>query len=529
MSLIVDREKCLACGVCVERCILDNIRVQTPPCRAACPVGINPQAYTTLLAMDRVDDALAIVYRDCPFPRILAYVCQAPCESACNRRHVDEPVSIKALKRALADGAAHPPDPVVAGEPTGKRVTIVGAGPAGMAAAVSLRQKGHAVTLLDALPEAGGMMLAGIPRFHLPDVPRRLDAALLDRIGVEQRYGLAVGKDVGWGELRAGADALLLAVGTHAGERLGLPGEDASGILEGMHFLKSVNLGDWPPVGPRVLVIGGGNVAVDAARAAIRLGAQDVQLACLESREEMPAFATELEGALEEGVTFNCTWGPERLLTEGGHVLGVELKRCKAVLGPDGRFRPTYDLNQRMTLPADTVIVAIGQSPDLRFLAEVGGEDVFLGGVLRVNPNTLETRLPGVFAAGDMTSGPTSVVEAMASGRGAAASIDRFIQGKPLTLERILRPGEPLNAEADFRLARRHSRAAVRRLPPAQRRTSFEIVEAAYDASTARREADRCLRCGKAMEFYGECWYCLPCEVECPTKALTLEIPYLVR
>ncbi len=182
-----------------------------------------------------------------------------------------------------------------------------------------------------------------------------------------------------------------------------------------------------------------------------------------------------------------------------------------------------------MTLPADTVIVAIGQSPDLGFLAEAGAEDVLLGGVLRVNPHTQETRLPGVFAAGDMTSGPTSVVEAMASGRRAAASIDRFIQGKPLTLARVLRPGEPLKAEVDFRLARRHPRAAVPRLPLAQRRTSFETVEAAYDGNIARREADRCLRCGKAVEYYGECWYCLPCEVECPTKALTLEIPYLVR
>lgn len=529
MSLRIDREKCLACGICEEHCILDNIRVQTPPCKAACPVGVNPQAYCTLLALDRPDDALGMLYRDVPFPRLLAYVCHAPCEDKCNRRLVDAPVAIKDVKRFLVDNSTHPAQPVTLGEPSGKKVAVIGAGPAGMMAAVELRRMGHEVVLFDSLPEPGGMVLAGIPRFHLPDDVRRSDTALLEKLGVEMKLGTTVGKDVGFGELRSSYDAVLLAVGTHVEERLHVEGEDAAGVVDGVTFLRAVNMGERPSIGPRVLVIGGGNVAVDSARVALRLGAEDVQLACLEDRNEMPAFRKELEGALEEGITFNCTWGPERILVENGRVRGVEFKRCVSVWGPSRKFEPKYDPAQRLVLGADTVIVAIGQSPDLSFLAGSDAGDVLKGNMLRVNPETLETRLEGVFAAGDMVTGPSSVVEAMASGKRAAASIDRYVRGQDPILNSLVKEGmKVILPAAELDRARRHAREPMPKLALQQRRRSFDIVDTGYSADAAKREADRCLRCGKAVEYYKECWYCLPCEIECPTEALTLEIPFLV-
>ena len=450
MSISIDRDKCLACGICEEYCVLDNIRVQIPPCRAACPINLNPQAYCTLLARDRPDDALGGIYKDVPFPRMLGYLCHAPCEKECSRRLVDESVSIKDLKRFLVDNATHPTAPVKAGWPTGKSIAIVGAGPAGMMAAVSLRQMGHEVTIFDSLPEAGGMTLAGIPKFHLPDNMRKADTLLLDALGIEQKYGMAVGKDIGFGDLTAKYHAVLLAVGTHVEERLNIEGEETPGVLDGISFLRAVNLGERPSMGSKVLVIGGGNVAVDSARVALRLGAQDAQLVCLEQREEMPAFPSEVEGAMEEGITFNCTWGPERILLENGKVRGVELKRCVSVWGPEGRFQPTYDPNQRFTLSADTIIVAIGQSPDLAFLADSHARDIFKGNTLRVNPATMETRLKGVFAAGDMVTGQSSVVEAMASGRKTAATIDLYVRGQDLILKRIIKDQKTMTGDADL-------------------------------------------------------------------------------
>lgn len=528
MSIVIERDKCLACGVCEEYCVLDNIRVQVPPCRAACPVNINPQAYCTLLAMDRPDDALEMIYKDAPFPRLLGYVCHAPCEGECNRRLVDEAVSIKDLKRFLVDHAEHPAAPVNVGWPTGKRVAIVGAGPAGMMAAVSLRQMGHEVTMFDSLPEAGGMALVGIPRFHLPEAARKADTALLDTLDVEQNYGTTVGEDIGFVDLKTGYDAVLLAVGTHVEERLNIEGEEAPGVLDGLSFLRSVNSGKEIEVGKKVLVIGGGNVAVDSARAALRLGARDAQIVCLEKRDEMPAFPTEVREAVEEGITLNCTWGPERVILENGNLKGMECTRCTSVCGPGGVFQPTFDPNQRLTLSADTLIVAIGQSPDVAFLADSHARDIFKGNALWVNTATMATRLEGVFAAGDMVTGPSSVVEAMASGSKAALSIDRYVRGQDLILDRVRQDQTLLTGEVDLARARRYPRAVMPRIDIERRKRSFEVIHTGYDAATAKKEADRCLRCAKAMEYYNECWYCLPCEIECPTEALRLEIPFLV-
>ena len=516
MPLDIDQTKCLACGICAERCLLDNIRVKMPPCRAACPLGVNCQAYVTLTALDRDEDALGYVSDGVALPKTLSYVCTHPCETACSRGQLDRPLAIRALKRFLTETA--PPRDLDVPPTDGGRVAIVGAGPAGLQAAFSLRLAGHEAAIFDELPEAGGMMRLGIPDFRLPRAVLDEEIARVADLGVEMRLGQRVGTDVQFDDLRRDFDAVVLAVGAHLSERLSSQGEGLEGIYYGTDFLRRHHLGETPPVGERVVVLGGGNVAVDAALVARRLGGRDVRLVCLESREQMPAFAWETEQALAEGILLTCGWGPKHILPDGNRVGSVHVRRCASVLDETGRFAPRFDDSTERVLPADTLIIAIGQSPDLSFLGEAAGFDLFTGTTLRVDPLTLATRLPGVFAGGDMVTGPASVVEAMAAGQKAAESIDRQVRGRDLRTGR-----EDASAQAEVAVPDVEQATVDAAGPPAVG------AGALIDADVARREAQRCLRCGYAYEHYGECWYCLPCEIECPTEALELKLPFLVR
>ena len=292
--------------------------------------------------------------------------------------------------------------------------------------------------------------------------------------------------------------------------------------------MKQVNSGKPPVVGNKTVVLGGGNAAVDAARTAIRLGSKDVRIVCLEERSQMPAFPGEVQGALEEGAVLECGWGPERFLTENGHVSGVELKRCRSVKIVNGRFEAEFDTEQRRILSGNTIIVAVGQSPDLSFLSETGKASLY-GARLAANPETMQTGMPGVFAAGDMVNGPTSVVEAMASGNKAACFIDLYVREQDLIRQRILRPALPPEAVPQWSRIAYDPGHHPDEISIDRRRTTFDLIENAFDDVTAKKEANRCIRCAKAIDYYNECWYCLPCEVECPTQALTLEVPFLVR
>ena len=510
MPLTIDRTKCLACGICMERCLLDNIRVTTPPCRAACPLGVNCQAYVTLVAMERDEDSLGYISDGVALPKTLAHVCSHPCEAACSRGQFDRPIAIRALKRFVTEAVPAPkiePPEIDAG-----RVAIVGAGPAGLQAAFDLRMKGHSVAVYDEMAQAGGMMRLGIPEFRLPRPVLDEEVARIADMGIDMRLGQRVGADVQLDALCGDFDAIFLAVGAHMSERLNTEGEHLAGIYHGTDFLHRHHVGERLEVGKRVVVLGGGNVAVDAALVAKRLGAEDVRLVCLESRGQMPAFAWEVEQALAEGVLLTCGWGPKHIIPDRDGVGSVHIQPCVSVFDDAGRFAPKFDGSAERVLPADTLIIAVGQSPDLSFLGESAGFDLFTGSTLRVDPLTLQTRLPGVFAGGDMVTGPASVVEAMAAGKAAAESIDRLLRGRDLLAGRT---------PADVEIARPNVEQAVAAAPAGD-------AAAHLDAAAARAEASRCLRCGYAYEKYGECWYCLPCELECPTEALKLNLPFLV-
>lgn len=507
------------------------------PCRDACPINQRAQGYLALIREGRFGDAYRTIKEDNPFPAVCGRVCNHRCEEACSRNAGDTPVNIMALKRFVADWAhangvvSSPPAPR---EASGKRVAVVGAGPAGLTCALDLVRKGHAVTVFEALPVAGGMMRVGVPEYRLPYdlVQAEIDAILAE--GVELRLNQRV-EDVP-GLLQQGYAAVFVAVGAHAAVRLPIPGADLPEVWTATDFLREVSLGrgaDWPVVaGRRVLVLGGGNVAIDAAMSAARLGASWVGMACLESQAQMPAHDWEVRDATEEGIEIFPARTFKEVTQAGGRVSGV---RC---VGVDFRGfvegRPDFDElpGSEQVIPADLVIFAIGQRPELAPLH--GRAELARGRFLQVDPETLATSLPGVFAGGDVVTGTTFIVNAIAAGRKAAAGIDAYLAGKGqpsaaagMDAYRAGRPFEPparppvvtLLPEAAVagRLKDDPAAQAPRQewtaRPPAERRRDFGEVYAGLSEEQARQEAARCLSCGVCSE-------CLQCVYACRAGAI---------
>lgn len=507
---------CKFCTACVEVCptgaLMDRPadikgvakEESLVPCRAACPAGIDVPRYVNFIAEGKYGDALAAIREEVPFPRVLGYVCFHPCEDVCRRGKVNEPLAICALKRFAAEHGDSRVR-VQAARATGKAVAIVGSGPAGLAAAYYLRAKGHGVTVFEAVPEPGGMLRYGIPRYRLP-----LDALCRDiddivDLGVKIELNTPVGQahGVSLAELRRGYDAVFLAVGAQVSKKIPLEGSHLEGVLWGLDFLREVNQGLWPgtPLG-RVVVIGGGNVAMDVALTAWRLGAEEIQIACLESRAEMPAFEWEIEQVLDEGMVLHPSWGPKRVLGER-RVGGIELIRCTRVFDEQGRFNPSFDPSTSIRLAADTVILAIGQSTDLSFLDGLGQELKTERGTIRVDETTLATAIEGLFAAGEAVSGPSSVVQAIAGAKRAAAALDRFLGGDGEVRQRLAPPlkVEPwIGHDRDFAS---WPRVSMPCLPLSERRRSFAAIELGFDEAMARQEATRCLRCYLRLELAG--------------------------
>jgi len=531
-NIVVDTSKCTGCGVCVERCILDNLRLLLPPCREACPLGVNCQGYARLIAQGKEEEALELIRETLPFPAILGRVCSQPCEAECNRAATGEAeaVSMRALKRYLTDEvtSAAMREPRMA-PPSGKRVAIVGSGPAGLLAAYDLRIKGHEIVVFEREASPGGMLRWAIPEFRLP--AHVLDAELepLTRMGVEFRCNTRLGHEIALEKIRQDFDAVLVATGCGEWKRLGLAGEELAGVLYGLPFLRAVRAGEAPSVGKTVAVIGGGNVAVIAAQTALRLGAESVTVVCLESPEELPAFPWAVDSAVWEDVHFKHGWGPVSFSGREGKVTGIELRRCVRVFDESGAFAPRFDDHVRTAMEADSVIVAIGQSRDLSAFRETAlVRSGLTPSAVKASPLTLQTPDEKVFVAGDFASGPSSVVEAMASGRKAAESIARFLNGESLTYGRAYR-GPFLT---DFKVEIQPDLPKERTAQPRRLYRGagdFEEIEQAFDRETARREASRCNSCGRPVGFYRTCWFCLPCEVACPQKCLRVEIPYLLR
>jgi NADPH-dependent glutamate synthase beta subunit-like oxidoreductase len=522
-NIRIDRTKCTACGRCVEVCVLDNLRLQLSPCRQACPVGMNCQGYIHHLAQGKMDKGLEKIRETVPWGGILGRICSRPCEAVCNRVKVDQqPVAIRDLKRFLSDQDGQPwTPPVVPNRP--QKIAIVGAGPAGLTGAFYLRSWGFRVTLHDRESAPGGLMRWAIPEFRLPLEVLDRELGFLKAMGIDFVGNRTLGQDLDLEKLEEEYDAVLLALGAYGQTRLGVPGEEAPGILPALDFMKSVREGKPPKVGEKVVVVGGGNAAVDAAQTALRVGAQKVHLVSLEKREEMPAFSWSVAEAEEEGVDIQNGWGPMKFRLNRRMPAGVSFKKCVAVCDSQGIFSPSYDEKTTLDLPTDTVILAVGQKAERRMLESSlqGPEGI------RCHPVTLQTQNPKIFVAGDFLRGPKTLVDAMAQGKEAALSIQRLMEGEDLEYGRVNPTIYELQFEPDLSRAKTRQRVAMPAIP-LSRRKGFQEVARGYSREEAMAETERCLDCGVPFGIR-TCWFCLPCEIECPEEALYVEIPYLLR
>jgi NADPH-dependent glutamate synthase beta subunit-like oxidoreductase len=489
---------------------------------------MNCQGYVRLIAQGKEEEAAQEMRKYLPFAGIIGRVCIRPCEDKCERRSIDhQPVHIRALKRYLAD--VHPDiarAPAPTSKTSGKRIAIVGSGPAGLMAAYELAAKGHGVTVFEAASEPGGMLRWVIPAFRLPVSEVRYSLRMLEEMGVVFKTGLALGRDLDPEKLEREWDALLFATGGGSSANLGIPGENLPGVHQGLDLLRKAREEHTVSVGKRVTVIGGGNTAIDSALLCRKTGAEEVSIVCLEQRSQMPAFQGEIEEATEEGIKIHNGWGPRRILKNQGHELTIEFSRCITVRDEEGCFRPELEDTADLSASAETVVVAIGQRRDL-----VGFPAEFREKNSRslADPLTLQTMRPKIFMAGDVVTGPRSVIEAMAQGRESAISIDRFLSGETLRWGRAFWGGAyTTDFSPDKKNVVARPRAVLQRLPILERKLHLE-TEKTMDQQTARDEAERCLSCGQPAEVNQTCWYCLPCEIECPVDALEVRMPYLVR
>ena len=461
------------------------------PCSHTCPAGVDVPRYIRLIAEKRYDEAVAVIRERIPFPSVCGYVCFHPCETKCRRGQLDEPIAIRALKRfavdhARTDGLGE----LRIAPPSGKRVAIIGSGPAGLTAAYYLAKiGGHAVTVFETLPEEGGMLRAGIPRYRLPKKVLDAEIAVIRRVGVDIRTNARVESlDM----LREqGYDAIFFAVGAHAGVKMGVAGEEISEVLDCVSLLRDVSLGKKVKVGEKVAVVGGGNAAIDASRTARRLGAKEVTILYRRSRDELPATKEEVEEALEEGVDMQFLVAPKRIWRQNGHVRMECIRMELGKTDSSGRRRPEPVAGSEFDRAFDAIIAAVGQTPQIP-----GGIGLVIDkrGTLYVDQNTLATDVEGVFAGGDVVSGPASVIEAIAAGRQAAISIDKYLGGSGVIDEVLAQPEEP-QAPPEMEEEEERGRPEMQSLPPSERTKDFSVVECGFSEAEAIEEAKRCLKC----------------------------------
>ena len=514
---------CAACGRCEAACpngyrimtTVRALRTLTPPevrpemapCREACPAHVDAPLYVRLIAQGRLAEAYSVIRERVPFPGILGRVCARPCETSCKRAEVNDAISICALKRYAADRAGEAREAAAGNvkDDTGRKVAVVGAGPTGLTAAYYLRKQGHAVKVLEVREQPGGMMRYGIPSYRLPEEVLDEEIGQVLGIGVELETGKRLGEDFTIEQLQEGEefDAVFLAMGAQQSRKVKLEGADHEDVLWGVEFLAEAREKDGVDLKDRVVVVGGGNVAVDVALTAFRSGAGEVSMVSLEDREEMPAFAWEIEEALEEGVEVLPTWGPSKIIHQDGKVSGVELVHCTSVFDDSGAFCPVFG-EEKKVLEADQVILAIGQQTDLSFLPPEGPIET-IGGLIEVDLQTQKTAAGGVWAGGDAAAKgpgtPGTVIEAIAAGRRAAEAIDRALGGDGDIEESLsgesLRQGDGLpeyTGEREEGFAD-WSRIHVPAVPAEERSGSFVEVAQCYAEDQAVVEAGRCLQC----------------------------------
>ncbi len=567
-AAVPDTTKCVACGQCVETCPTNALKLGhklcskkpvlepvtpsprdhvwgekywnteyrtnrinvaksgTSPCKTACPAHIGVQGYIKLASMGRYTDALKLIKKENPFPAVCGRICPHKCEDACTRGDIDQPIAIDEIKKFIADQELNSNVrflPNKRNNYSDKKIAIVGAGPAGLSCAYFLALDGYSITVFEKQEKLGGMLMLGIPSFRLEKDVVNTEIDILREMGVEFRTGIEVGKDVTLDELRSqGYKGFYLAIGAQGGRKLGIEGEDAENVIAGVDFLRDINLGKKAKLSGNVVIIGGGNVAIDVARTAIREDAATVNMYCIESEKEMPALLEEIEEANAEGIVIINGWGPKRIIIENGKVTGVEFKKCVSVF-EDGFFAPKYDEDEIITVSADYVLLSVGQSIEWGNL--IKGSKVVLGrgNTVIANEITYQTAQPDVFVGGDVFSGPKFAIDAIAAGKQGAISLHRFVQrGQDLLIGRVSSEYRAFDKEnviiQDYNNTQRQ-----RPLHSGVGKDSFADNRHTFTEEQIKKETSRCLGCGAVVVDPEMCIGCGMCTSRCMFDAIKLE------
>ena len=567
----VDKEKCVACGQCVENCPTNALRLGqklcakqpvkeksydkvrdhvwgekhwnvdyrenredvaesgTSPCKTACPAHIAVQGYIKLASQGKYTEALELIKKENPFPAVCGRICPRRCESACARGDIDEPIAIDEIKKFIADQDLNENNRFIPKKRHDYRtpVAVIGSGPSGMSCAYYLALDGYQVTVFEKQEKPGGMLTMGIPGFRLEKNVVEAEIEVLRQLGVHFRTGVEVGKDVTIQQLRQqGFQAFYLAIGAQGGGKLNIPGEDAEGVVAGVDFLRSINLGSIPAMTGKTVVIGGGNVAIDVARAAARTAAVSVDMYCLEGRSEMPALPEEIREAEEEHVAIHNGYGPKEILVKDGRAVGVVFKKCLRVFDENHRFAPQYDENDTITVETDHVLLSIGQSIQWGNLLAGTAVVTRHNGTVEADPFTYQTAEPDIFAGGDVYTGPRFAIDAIAAGKEGAISIHRFVQpGQSLTYGRDRRQyhsfdKENVVLESFDRMPRQKAGHSDRK------EHSFGDNRLTFTEEQMKKETQRCLGCGAVQVDEYMCVGCGQCTTKCKFGAISLMRKY---
>lgn len=565
----VDKEKCVACGECVENCPTGALKLgqkvctKTPiiekkrelpydtewgedkwnpnyrtnrkvvvdtgssPCKAECPAHIGIQGYIKLAAQGRYTEALELIKHENPFPAVCGRICPRKCESACTRGDIDDPIAIDEIKKFIAQQDLNKETRYIPKlkHQYGNKIAVVGAGPSGLSCAFYLAIDGYKVTVFEKQKALGGMLTLGIPSFRLEKDVVNAEIQILRELGVEFKTGVEVGKDISLGDLRReGYEAFYIAIGAQGGRNLGIEGEEAEGVITGVEFLRKVNLGEEVNVEGETIVIGGGNVAIDVARTAVRIGSSKVEMYCLENREEMPALGEEIHEALAEDIIINNSWGPKGIITENGHVVGVEFQKCISVFDENRRFNPKYDEKITKVVKAKHVLISVGQGIEWGRLLENSKVQLNPNKTIKADLLTLQTEEPDVFAGGDVLTGPKFAIDAIALGKEGAISIHRYVHpGQSLTIGRIKRDYRAFDKEnLDLGGYDRISREKVSHVEGDKSKETFNDLRETFTEEQVKKETERCLGCGATIVDEFLCVGCGACTTRCKYDAISL-------